>query len=144
MIKLYGDTNGRIVRIGQTDDPYEIIAVVEGAVSTAIIDPATNAALVADYQANPALYTLLAGVVYKSGQAVTVNAPGPDTVDANNTEITPDTIASTIKLLNQGISAWDGLTAAQKQTFVLNNFKKVMQVLRGLLRIALWLYRRLA
>lgn len=70
MIKLYGDANGRIVRIGQTDDPAEIIAVVEDAVSTAIIDASTNAVLVADYQANPLPYTLLAGVVYKSGQAV--------------------------------------------------------------------------
>jgi hypothetical protein len=141
MIRIYGDASGRIIRVAQTDDPAELFVMVPDAVSTLILDPSTNAALAADYQARPESYTLLSGKIYKDGQLVTVNAPGADTSDAYNQAIKPETIAATIDTLTNGINQWDGLTAAQKQTVIVNNFKLVMQILRGVLRVVLWLYR---
>lgn len=142
MIRIYGRADGAIVRVAQTDDPAEISAIVPDAVCSLIIDPSTNAALVADYQSDPTPYKLINSLLYKGGALVTVAGPGTDTTDATNQEITPGVITATIDALTMGINSWDGLTNAQKQTFVLNNFKKVMQILRGVLRVILWLYKR--
>ena len=142
MIRVYGDSTGRILRVAQTDDPAEVNVNVPGMASTLVIDPGTNVGLVADYQAGPEHYALLGGQLYKDGSPVVVAGPGADTTDASNSEISPATVRATIDLLTSGINAWDGLSAANKQAFVANNFKKVMQILRGVLRIVLWLYQK--
>jgi len=116
MTNVCGDANGNITYIGNPANPCTPPASPPASLT---FDETTNAALLADLQANTGLYKIVAGALQKSGGPVAVSAAAAGTNDASFVQAN---LAAIYTALRAGTA-----TAAQTQrvlAFLLYQFIK--------------------
>lgn len=80
-MKLYGDANGAIVRMLQTDAEEALYGPPDGYVSSLEFDPDSNPSAIAGLLSDTRNHQLLGGILYHNGQAVTINPPSQTFTD---------------------------------------------------------------
>ena len=86
-------------------------------------------------------HSIADGALHYDGEPVVINEPGETYLDRHFLSDYLPLTDSYISQLTNGIDAWDSLTAAQKQTWFLNNFDDLLIMVRGILRFIRWLMK---
>jgi len=127
-MKLYG-LSTLIVRILATGEQEEAYGPPPEFDTALELDADTNAEIATGVIQNYNAYTLISGILYYNGQPVTINPPGRHFLDRATIKEFWNDLGNGIDWLEahrqtwqSSSDAWDGLTNAQKQTQLLDNF----------------------
>ena len=141
MARMWGLSEA-IIRLTRTDEELEFFGAPEEFDDTLEFDVETNEEMLSALDSDWNAHTLSGGILRRNGIPITINPPGQHFLDRATVKEFWDDLGNGIDWLEahrqtwqSSSDAWGGLTNAQKQTQLLDNFGVLLGDFSALLYI---------